>query len=159
MPGNINRPAGINPYSQISGMQGEWVNHETKDAEIGRRLEKGQVADPAKRQQHIASMQEQQDQDWKLKIEKMKAEDKAKSETEIASISKFIKEVASHEQERQGQMRQRVKTIEEEKLETSTKKEQREAIMGELVQPTSKPKQGFMTKLLKKGQGAMVESK
>ena len=56
-------------------------------------------------------------------------------------------------------MRQRATEIREEKLSADAKKEQRESIMGELAQPTSKPKQGFMIKLLKKGQGAMAESK
>ena len=153
MPGNVNRPAGFSPFSQVSGIQGE------KDAEVGRRLEQGLVADPAKRQQQIGNFQQQKDQDWELKLEQMKAADKEKSEAEISTISSFIKEVANEERERHGEMRQRVTEIREEKLGADVKKEQREAIMGELAQPTSKPKQGFMTKLLKKGQGAMAESK
>jgi len=164
MPRNPGQPLGFKPQSvkpkpvpsyqaAFPGIQGE------KDAEVGRRLERGLPADPQKRQQQIGSMR-QKEHEWELKLEKMKAEDKAKSTSEITSISKFIKEVASKEQERQGEMRQRVKKIKEEKLGVSDKKKQRDQILSQLEEPSAKAKQGsFMSKMMQKGKGAMAEAK
>ena len=136
------------------GLRGE------RDGEIGRRLEKGQPGDPVMQRKKAAQVsakgKKSDNKDWELEKDKLEAEDVIESEGEIKQTRKYLEEVAAEERKREEEMRERVEEIQSSKFKVQNEDENG---LGELVEPVTKKKEGFMTKLKKKGQSAVSESR
>lgn len=149
------RPTLPRGYGTPSGILGE------KDAEVGRRIEKGQPVDPAVQAKKQAQ-QEKKDQEWKMQVEEMERKDSELAEKDIVKLKKFLEEVAREERKRQEEMRERVEKITEVKLtgkDEGLKTKDGDSEIGPLVEPSTKKRRSFVQKLRKKGKGAMAEAR